>query len=100
MPTVIPPSPAVIGQIALKLSKLSAEEVSGVLEILDHLSPSGTSRKPVTAAEIFALAKQRAAALRDVPREQVAARFAELAEEIRQEAIAKGTAIDGDWTGD
>lgn len=100
MATLNPPNPAVIGQIALKLSKLSAEEVSGVLEILDHLSPAGMSRKPLTAAEICALAKQRAAALRDVPREQVAARFTELTEEIRKEAIAKGTAIDGDWTGD
>jgi hypothetical protein len=100
MATPNPPSPAVIGQIALKLSQLSAEEVSGVLEILDHLSPAETSSKPRTAAEICALAKQRAALLRDVPREQVAARFTELAEEIRQEAITKGTAIDGDWTGD
>jgi hypothetical protein len=100
MATLNPPSPAVIGQIALKLSQLSAEEVSGVLEILDHLSPVEMSSRPRTAQEICALAKQRAASLRDVPREQVAARFAELAEEIRQEAIAKGTAIDGDWTGD
>lgn len=28
------------------------------------------------------------------------ARFMELGEEIRHEAIAKGTAIDGDYTGD
>ena len=100
MATMNPPSPAVIGQIALKLSQLSAEEVSGVLEILDHLRPAEPASQPRTAAEICALAKQRAAFLRDVPREQVAARFTELVEEIRQEAIAKGTAIDGDWSGD
>lgn len=99
MPTLNPPSPAVIGQIALKLSQLSAEEVSGVLTIVDYLSPAETS-SPWTPAEILAVAKKRAALLRDVPREQVAARFSQLAEEIRQEAIAKGTAIDGDWTGD
>ncbi len=100
MTTLNPPSPAVIGQIALKLSQLSAEEVSGVLEILDHLGVAETSNRRPTTAEICALAKRRAALLRDVPRAQVAARFTELAEEIRQEAIAKGTAIDGDWTGD
>ena len=100
MATLNPPNPAVIGQIALKLSQLSAEEVYGVLEILELLSPVETSSKPRTGAEICAIAKQRATVLRDVPREQVAARFTELAEEIRREAIAKGTAIDGDWTGD
>lgn len=98
MPTLNPPSPAVIGQIALKLSQLSAEEVSGVLEIVDYLSPAETSKQ--TAAEIIALAKRRAALLRDVPRDQVAARFTQLTEEIRQAAVANGTAIDGDWTGD
>ncbi|HXU29947.1 MAG TPA: hypothetical protein VN851_05150 [Thermoanaerobaculia bacterium] len=53
-----------------------------------------------TAAEIIAFSKKRAALLRDVPREQVAARFTQLIEEIRQEAIAKSTAIDGDLVGD
>jgi hypothetical protein len=38
--------------------------------------------------------------LKDVPREQLVARFVELGEEIRREAIRKGTAIDEDWTGD
>jgi hypothetical protein len=35
-----------------------------------------------------------------MPREQLVARFVEVGEQIRQEAIAKGTAIDGDWAGD
>jgi len=91
-----PPSPAKIGQIALKLTRFSADEVSGVLEILDQLGPDQATDAPRTAAEICEIAKKRAALLRDVPRELVAARFTELAEEIRQKAIAKGTAIDGD----
>ena len=102
MPTLNSPSPAQIGQVALKLSQLSDEDVSGVLEFLSLLGKDSTKPTPAprTPAEICALAKKRAALLRDVPREQVAARFTELAEEVRQEAIAKGTAIDGDWTGD
>jgi len=100
MTPLSPPSPAKIGQIALKLTRLSAEEVSGLLEIVDQLEPEETACKARTAAEIREVAKRRAALLRDVPRELVAARFTELAEEIRQEAIAKGTAIDGDWTDD
>lgn len=61
---------------------------------------SRTERKRRTAVGILANAKKRAALLRDVPRDQVAARFSQLAEEIRQTAVANGTAIDGDWTGD
>ncbi len=53
-----------------------------------------------TVAGLLAIAKKRAALLRDVPPEQVAARFTQLTEEIRQVAIANGTAIDGDWPGD
>jgi hypothetical protein len=45
-------------------------------------------------------AQRRATLLRDVPREEIVARFRELTEEIRQEAITKGTAIEGDWRGD
>jgi hypothetical protein len=52
------------------------------------------------ASEIVKEARKRARLLRDVPREQLVARFMEVGEQIRQEAIAKGTAIDGDWTGD
>ena len=53
-----------------------------------------------TGAEILAHARRNAALLREVPRDQVAARFAQLIEEIRHEVIAKGTAINRDWTGD
>ena len=44
-------------------------------------------------------ARRRGGLLQDVPRAEIMARFRELAEEIRQEAIAKGTAIEGDWEG-
>ena len=44
--------------------------------------------------------RPRAALLKGVPRELLVARFVALGEEIRREAIRKGTAIDGDWTGD
>lgn len=51
-------------------------------------------------AELWVEALRRAHLLQDVPREQLVARFAELTEEIRREAIAKGTAIEGDWVGE
>lgn len=50
--------------------------------------------------EIREEARRRANLLKDVPREQLVAQFLELGEQIRQEAIAKGTAVDGDLTDD
>ena len=52
--------------------------------------------RPFSVEEI----RRRARLLRDISREQLVARFIEVGEQIRQEAIANGTAIDGDWTGD
>ena len=46
---------------------------------------------------IWAEVRRRATLLQHVPRAEIVARFLELAEEIRQEAIAKDTAIEGDW---
>ena len=54
----------------------------------------------MVTVEIRKKARKRARLLREVPREQLMDRFFEVGEQIRQEAIAKGTAIDGDWLGD
>lgn len=45
-------------------------------------------------------AMRRSQLLRDVPRSEIVARFQQVAEEIRQEAIARGNAIDGDLLSD
>ena len=95
-------TPQVIGQLALKLSSFPEEDLQLVVEFVDRLEekqPSGPARI-FSASEIVEEARRRARLLRDVPREQLVARFMEVGEQIRQEAIAKGTAIDGDWTGD
>jgi hypothetical protein len=95
-------APQVIGQLALKLSSLPEEELQLVAEFVEWLE----ERRPVeparprSAAEIREEARRRARLLRDVPREQLIARFLEIGEQVRKEAIEKGTAIDGDWTGD
>ncbi|MEO6194294.1 MAG: hypothetical protein ABIS20_14895 [Thermoanaerobaculia bacterium] len=57
------------------------------------------ARSP-SMTEIREEARKRARLLRDVPRDQLVARFVEVGEQIRQEAIAKGAVIEGDWTGD
>ncbi len=54
----------------------------------------------LSPAEVVAEARKQAALLSDVPRSEIAARFDALSEEIRQQAIARGVAIEGDWLSD
>lgn len=91
-----------IGAIALQLSRLPAEEVSLVARIVKSLQQG---RQPVikptiSGLELVARAKERAALLEGMPRAEMAARLGTLIEEIRQHALASGTALEGDWTGD
>ena len=52
------------------------------------------------ARRITENAFQKATELVEVPREELWRQFNTLIEEVRQEAIRKGTAINGDWIGD
>ena len=73
-----------------------------LLELVDRLEEKHPveSVRSLSVQEIREEARKRSLLLRDVPRDQLVARFVEVGEQIRQEAIARGTAIDGDWTGD
>jgi len=102
MPSKSTASPQVIGQLALKLTDLPEEDLQLVVAFVDHLGearPVGPLSS-LSVVEMREEARRRARLLHDVPREQLVARFMEIGEQIRQEAISKGTAIDGDWTGD
>jgi hypothetical protein len=90
-----------IGRVASELTRLPEEDLPLVIEFVEYLKQRRA--KPtqwLSPAEMRAEARRRASLLRDVPREEIVARFRELTEEIRQEAIAKGMAIEGDWGGD
>lgn len=102
MPSKAAAKPQVIGQLALKLTNLPEEDLQLVIELVDCLEEKRPekSARSVSVEEIREEARRRARLLRDVPRDQLVARFIEVGEQIRQEAIAQGTAIDGDWTGD
>ena len=94
--------PEVVGRIALQLAQLPAEDVSAVAQLVARLRQQRQPMAPrrMSPAEIVAEARRQAALLADVPRAEVIARFEALVEEIRQQAIAKDTAIEGDWRGD
>lgn len=92
---------SMIGEAALKMTRLPTDQLPLVIRFLDSLEQlQRTDQPPRSVDEILDEAWNGSESLRDVPREQLMARFLELGEEIRQEAIRKGTAIEGDWIGD
>jgi hypothetical protein len=95
-------APQVLGKLVVKLTSLPEEDLQLVVELVDCLEekrPAEPARS-LSATEIREEARKRARLLREVPRDQLVARFVEVGDQIRQEAIANATAIEGDWTGD
>ena len=95
---------SLVGRAFLELAHLPEEDVPLVIEFMSALrqrwAGSARAERGRVTAELVARARQQAAALQDVPREQLAARFVALTEDIRARVISQGTAIDGDWRGD
>ena len=90
---------AIIGGVAVRLGQLPLEDIRLVAQMVARLQQqrqAATSHR-LSPVEIVTEARRRAALLSDVPRAEIAARFEALAEEIREQAIAQGTAIEGDW---
>lgn len=90
-----------LAQVSSDLDSLPAEDLALVAAFVTHLKQRQTHLAPrLEAASIRLEAQRRAAALQDVPRAELVTRFQAVAEEVRQQAIAQGTAIAGDWEGD
>jgi hypothetical protein len=90
-------------QVTMNLSELPEEDLPLVLAFVDYLKQqhqTGIPPQRLSVAAIRAEAQRRAEYLHDIPRSDVIARFQQLAEEIRHQAIASGTATEGDWPGD
>jgi hypothetical protein len=83
-----------IGRGASDLTVSPEEDLTLVVEFVDYLKRqrSTTRRVRLSAAEMRMETRRRSQLLRDVPRSEIVARFQQVAEEIRQEAIARGTA--------
>ncbi len=93
---------SMIGHVVLELARLPEEDLPLVVEFVDYLKQKrqGTPHQRLSVAEMRTEARRRVERLRKVPRAEVVARFRELSEEIRQEAVDKGTATEGDWCAD
>jgi hypothetical protein len=91
-----------VGHVVLELTQLPEEDVSLVAEFVTYLKGQRQAmpQNRKSASEIVAEARRQASMLNDVPRAQVVTQFESLVEQIRRQAIAQGTAFEGDWNGD
>ncbi len=93
--------PPTAEQIAADLAGLDDDGRVKVSAVIAELRAEQEKRKwEETKARILREAHQMALEMEDWPREKVIEHFKEVAEEIRRQAIEKGTAIDGDWLDD
>jgi hypothetical protein len=81
----------------VEVASLPDDELAILLDVVRFLKQQ---RSAATAGDIRQAARQRAAALRAMPRDQLAAQFRAVGERIRDQAVIGGTAIEGDWEGD
>jgi phosphoserine phosphatase len=88
---------SLIRRTVVEIATLPDDDLAILLDIVALLKQQ---RAKSTAADIRRAARQRVATLQNMPREQLAAQFQEVGERIRSQAIAEGTAVEGDWEGD
>ena len=93
---------AMIGHVVLELAQLPEQDLPLVIEFVDDLKQKRQAKldHQLSVAEMRAEARRRVEQLHKAPRDEIVARFRELTVEIRQEAVAKGTATEGDWCAD
>jgi hypothetical protein len=96
------PTEQMIGRIVLELTRLPQEDLPLVIEFVTSLKERRPISRPHSRmiTDIMTQAEEHTKTLAGIPHPELVARFQELTAEIRQTAIAKGTTIEGDWTGD
>ncbi len=88
---------SLLRRTVVEVAGLPDDDLAILLEIVALLKQQ---RAAETAADIRRAARQRAMTLRSVPRDQLVAQFREAGDRIRDQAVASGMAIEGDWEGD
>jgi excisionase family DNA binding protein len=99
-PRPVVPRPALVAQVADDLSHLDESDLNQVFEFIADLKARREERERKALARritenVFRRAQEDTRPLAEVRRE-----LGILIEEIRQEAIAKGVAFEGEYTGD
>lgn len=88
-----------VRQAVIEVAQLPDNELLVVIEIVDQLKKQRARPHRQQAADLVARAKARAVEMSLLSREALMQEFSETLGTIRAEAIAKGTALEGEWEG-
>jgi hypothetical protein len=94
------PSQDLVRKAVIEVAQLPENELLVVIEIVGDLKKQRAQKKRSAAADLVARARQRAAETSRLSRAEMMERFSRTLETIRAEAIAKGTAIEGERESD
>jgi len=89
-----------VRKAVIEVAQLPEKELLIVIETVETLKKQRARPNRELAAQIVARAKARAAEMSHLSREEAMERFAKSLDAIRADAIAKGTAIEGEWEDD
>lgn len=88
-----------VRQAVIEVAQLQENELLAVIEMVGALKKQRARPNRELAKEIVARAKARAAELSHLSHEELIQRFSDVMGRIRAEAVAKGTAIEGELEG-
>lgn len=94
-------SQSLVRQAVIEVANLPEPALRQVLAYIEVLKgQQAEAAKAAVTAAINAEAERLAATMQGRPRPEVMAEFRSVLESMRQQAVAQGTAIDGEWQGD
>ncbi|MCI0550427.1 MAG: hypothetical protein L0287_05695 [Anaerolineae bacterium] len=89
-----------VRKAVIEVAQLQESELLVVIEMIGELKKQRVQNNRERAAEILEHAKVRAAEMSHLSREEIMERFIRAMDAIREDAIKKGTAIEGEWESD
>lgn len=89
-----------VRKAVIEVAQLQDKELLIVIEMVDTLKKQRARPNRELAAEILAKAKARAEEVKYLSRDKAMEKFGKTLDAIREDAIAKGTAIDGEVESD
>ena len=89
-----------VRKAVVEVAQLPENELLVVIEMVNTLKKQRAHPNRELAAKIVTQAKARAAAISHLSRDELMQEFGDTIEAIRAEAIAKGTAIEGELESD
>ena len=89
-----------VRKAVIEVAQLPEKELLIVIEMVDSLKKQRAHPNKELAVEILAKAKARAEEVRYLSRDEAMEKFGKTLDAIREDAISKGTAIDGEAESD